>query len=118
MKVLNVFLMVLFLTLTGCGDKILEDSEPERPATIPSSAIWVGGHDGGVFISITKPTDTDKEVYWGEIFYASGDIAYKGHMSLFPKENDGFDINNQSSYQGWDGDTLYIINNQSLKIVE
>jgi len=118
MKILNVFLMFLFLVLAGCGDRFLENTEPERAATIPSSAIWVGGHDGGVFVSITKLTDTDKGVYWGEVFYVSGDIAYKGQMNFFPKKNDGFDINRQSSYQGWDGDTLYIINNQSLKIVE
>jgi len=110
--------MVLFLVLAGCGDRVLENAEPERAAAIPSSAIWVGGHDGGVFVSISKPTDTDKGAYWGEIFYVLGDIAYKGHMNLFPKTSDGFDINKQSSYQGWDGDTLYIINNQSLKIVE
>jgi len=39
-------------------------------------------------------------------------------MNLSPKTSDGFDINRQSFYQGWDGDTLYIINNQSLKTVE
>jgi len=118
MKKLSTFLVVLLFILTGCGEKTLDDSEPKRVATIPSEAIWVGGLDGGVFVTITKPIKADKNVYWGEVFYVSGDIAYKGRMDLYPKEGTGFDIKDKSSYQGWDGDTLYIINNQSLKIVE
>jgi len=72
-----ILLLTLFISTTGCNKKPFEDSLSTRATAIPSSAFWVGGHDGGVFVSITKLTDTDKRAYWGEILYVSGDTRTK-----------------------------------------
>jgi hypothetical protein len=54
----------------------------------------------------------------GEIYYVSGDIAYKGKMSILPKDNTVIDYMNPKTYQGWDGDTLYVVGNKQLKVQE
>ena len=51
-----------------------------------------------------------------EIYSIAGDVAYKGKMTILPKDSAVIDFMTPESYQGWDGDTLYIIGNKQLKI--
>lgn len=108
----------IIIILFGCekGEDISDI--PQRPESIPNESIWVGGHDGGVFVFIRSNGGPNLDEYFGEIYYVSGDLAYKGLLYLYPQNSDGFDINNPESYQGWDGDTIYLINNKTLKILE
>ncbi len=57
-------------------------------------------------------------MYLGEIYYISGDLAYKGPMRIFPTGSTNFDSTKKESFEGWDGDKLYLRNNQYLKIQE
>lgn len=106
------------LGLVGCKKEAPESTEPERPSSIPASSFWVGGHDGGVYVLIKRPEKSDGNLYVGEIHYASGDLAYKGPMTLFPENSPEIDPAAKESFEGWDGDTLYLSQNRYLKIQE
>ena len=86
--------------------------EPVKPAQVPAAAIWVGGVDGGVFVLVEKSEKLGKNVYLGEIHHASGDLAYKGPMQLFPDDAASLDSEMKNSFEGWDGDTLYLNSTQ------
>jgi hypothetical protein len=115
---IQIFAIALIIMLLGC-DRVEDVSAiPEKPETIPEESIWVGGLDGGVFVSIQEASDTNRNEYSGEIYYVSGDLAYKGLFDLQPEDSGGFDQANPKVYEGWDGDTLYLSNGRQLKIRE
>ena len=113
------FLLTLaFVLVVGCERETSTPTEPTRPPNIPATSIWVGGLDGGVFVFIRKAEKSGKDMYLGEIHYESGDLAYKGPMKIFPPGITDFDSTKKESYEGWDGDTLYLRNNRYLKVQE
>ena len=115
-KILSLALAFLFIS--ACDVQQSESEAPNKPASIPEKAFWVGGLDGGVFVLVEKNEKLKKNEYFGEIYYVSGDIAYKGKMEIIPKDSAVIDYMNPESYQGWDGDTLYVVGNKQLKIQE
>jgi hypothetical protein len=116
LAVVKLFLLLTFLLISGCQKEASTSSEPARPPSIPAASVWVGGLDGGVFVVIKKPEIQEQDVYLAEIYYLSGDLAYKGLMRLFPAGAVAFDSSKKESYEGWDGDTLYLSNNRHLKV--
>ena len=115
---LRILVLVFSLILFGC-EKVEEvPKEPQKPASVPNESIWVGGIDGGVFISIKKENKSDPNAYSGEVYYVSGDLAYKGLFRLHPKDSGGFEENDPKSYQGWDGDTIFLTNDRQLRVEE
>ena len=115
-KILLLLLTLIFLP--ACDVQQSEPEIPNKPSEVPDKAFWVGGLDGGVFALIEKNKNLEANEYLGEIYFVSGDIAYKGKMSIFPKDNAIIDYMNPRTYQGWDGDTLYIEGNKQLKVQE
>ncbi len=111
-------LFFFFLFLLGCEQENPIIAEPLRPSNVPVASVWVGGVDGGVFVLVKKSKSHDNDTYLGEIYYVSGDLSYKGSMKLLPSGSPGFDATDKESFEGWDGDTLYIKNNQYLKIIK
>ena len=111
-------LALVFLLVVGCEREASTPTEPNRPPNIPAASLWVGGLDGGVFVLIRKSEKLGKDIYLGEIYYVSGDLAYKGSMKIFPAGITDFDSTKKESYEGWDGDTLYLRNNRYLKVQE
>lgn len=115
--VVFVFLLLLF-GLSACKVETSEVIEPVRPDLVPVNAMWVGGIDGGFFVLVTKPPEYPETVFYGEVYYVSGDVAYKGKLRMFPEDGAGINIKEKHSFEGWDGDTLYLINDHYLKIYE
>jgi hypothetical protein len=116
---IKIFLLALAcLFISACDVQQSEPDIPIRPASVPEKAFWIGGLDGGVFVAVEKNEELRPSEYLGEIYYVSGDIAYKGKMEVIPKDGTVIDYMNPESYQGWDGDTLYILGNKQLKIKE
>ncbi len=109
-------LFLLSLFLLGCEQDTPVIAEPSRPSNVPAASVWVGGVDGGVFVLVNKSKSQDNDEYFSEIYYVSGDLSYKGSMKIFPPGSPGFETTNKESFRGWDGDTLYLKNNQYLKI--
>ncbi len=104
--------------LTSCEQVEPEFIEPSRPSSAPHNSVWVGGIDGGVFISISKQKRMNQSTYLSEIYYVSGDLSFKGVMQIFPKNSKFDDFDNPEAYQGWDGDTLYLSKSRYLKVIE
>lgn len=111
-------LVLVFLLVAGCEREASTTTEPGRPPNIPASSIWVGGLDGGVFVLVRKSEQLGKDMYFGEVYYVSGDVAYKGPLKIFPARTVDFDPTKKESYEGWDGDTLYLKNGRHLKVQE
>lgn len=114
-----IFALVLVLSLVaGCEREASPPTEPGRPPNIPALSIWVGGLDGGVFVLVKKSEKLGKDMYFGEVYYVSGDVAYKGPLKIFPGGTTDFDPTKKESYEGWDGDTLYLKDRRQLKVQE
>ena len=110
--------ILVFMLIIGCEKEPSAPAEPPRPQNVPSASVWVGGLDGGVFVLVRKTEKAGKDMYSGEIYYVSGDLAYKGLMKRFPSGAADFDPTKKESFEGWDGDTLYLRNDQHLKTQE
>lgn len=115
----KLFLSILLIVfITACESQQSNIPLPQKPSSVPESALWVGGLDGGVFVLVRKHENSRSSEYWGEIYYVSGDLAYKGKMETSPKGTSDIDYMNPESYQGWDGDTLYFDGNKQLRVQE
>lgn len=90
----------------------------EHPASVPQEAFWVGGMDGGVFVYIQKRKSDDIGIYFAEIFYEDGSLAYKGRLALSPALEILNDYANKEIYSGWDGDNLLLIDGRFLKTLD
>jgi len=118
----SLYMLVLFVVfvvfVSGCDRQSIVPIEPERPSNIPLESIWVGGMDGGVFVIVKESKKRIRNsLYYAEIYYVSGDLAYQGAMQISPL-GAVFNMEKKESYEGWDGDTLYLSNNQRLEIKE
>lgn len=109
MKTLS-FLLIMFL-LTACNP--VDTYEPEnRPDSTPETAFWIGGADGGVYIDINT-YDISKKKYYVKIYFDStGELWFEGVLVYSGKEN--LNITDKNIYSFWDGDTLYLVNNETL----
>lgn len=115
---LKFFLILFVVVSSGCETQESVIIEPNKPVNVPSKAIWVGGVDGGVFVLVKESEQSSEGIYLGEIYYVSGDLSYKGFMKIFPDSSLPMDLDSKDSYQGWDGDTLYLSGGKYLKIQE
>lgn len=115
------------LSLVACDGQQANSIEeiPTKPSNVPSESLWVGGLDGGVFVFLKKsnpssmPANIGKEKnleYDAQIHYVSGDLAYQGKLYLYPKNSPEVNINQLESYQGWDGDSLFLSQGRELRI--
>ena len=109
MKSLIPLLLIIFLS--ACEIHYGEVEPPPRPPSVPESALWTGGLDGGVFVDISK-TKIPK-TYAGSIYADfTGVILFQGKFK-YTGEND-FDVSDRFSYGAWDGDYLFLRNNEKL----
>ena len=104
MKAFISLLLIFFLS--GCE---IQFGEVEPPPSVPESALWVGGLDGGVYVDISKTNN----IYTGTIYAdVTGVIIFQGEFKY--TGNNDFDVNDVNSYGGWDGDYLFLRNNEKL----
>ncbi|QLE84789.1 hypothetical protein FLM48_06640 [Shewanella sp. Scap07] len=106
MKLLAVLLLMVIIN--GCEP--VSSYEPEtRPITVPKTALWVGGPDGGVYVAMNN---TDKG-YVGTVYFdGDGEVWYQGSFKYTGTAP--FDVNSLSVYAAWDGDTLYLTDGSQL----
>lgn len=112
---------VLILCVFIVGFYILNNAEiesemPPRPESIPQSALWVGGPDGGVYVVLDNKSNENPAIYNAKIFHSEGSTSYIGKLIINTPTNPSFDFNDTSFYTGWDGDTLYLKDGRSLSI--
>jgi hypothetical protein len=112
---INILLMISLLW--GCSNSNNDSDVQIRPDTVPENALWVGGHDGGVYVVIEKNISDKSTIYRAKIYHASGDLDYKGKLSINSSKSSNFKYKNIHSYSAWDGDTLYLVDGRELKII-
>ncbi|WP_028293947.1 hypothetical protein [Oceanobacter kriegii] len=103
--------LILLALLPACDSTTEESSIRNKPSSVPESAFWVGGSDGGVYVFIEK---LQNNIYRSEIYNESGEAEYKGKLQLLPPG--ALEYTNKSIFQGWDGDTLYLSEDRRLVI--
>lgn len=101
---------LVFILLAACTQSV-EISEPAKPSSVPTTAMWVGGIDGGVFVVLN---DIDQG-YYGEIYHQNGDIAYKGTFTASTEDLPKASELSKIDFTGWDGERLYVQEKFSLK---
>ena len=112
-KVIWMFVLAFYAFVCSAQDETIVP--PAKPESIPDSALWVGGHEGGVFVSISSMEDSDN--YFGTIYFdANGEVWYRGVLKYTGSAP--FDIHDSSSYAGWDGDYLFLANGEKLIAVD
>ncbi|MGF1727868.1 hypothetical protein [Photobacterium nomapromontoriensis] len=110
MKVLII--SILYLFLIAC-EPVGKYDPIDRPLNIPESAVWVGGADGGAYIYMVF----SKNEYKGSVYFDStGELWYKG--SFIYSGKDRFDTTNRELYASWDGETIYLVNGNTLTAVD
>lgn len=121
LKFFAIPILVIFAFLVGCESSRdnYQIKPPKKPINVPKEAIWSGGVDGGVFIVVQKKKNSFPNIYFAEIYFDStGEIWYKGRLSIEPSDNPIFEYNNKDVYSGWDGDTLYLRDGRILKAID
>ncbi len=113
-----ILLFVIILVVVVLLFKNIEVSSvlPPRPQNIPTSALWVGGLDGGVYVLVKNNNDSPG-IYDAEIYYSEGSISYKGKLIINTADNPQYNYNDINSYSAWDGDTLYLQDGRLLTIL-
>ena len=113
-----LFLVLVCAFVFSCDRQSMQSDIPIRPASVSEAALWVAGFDGGVFVLVSKQRNLEPNEFWGEIYYVSGDTAYKGKLELVPSDSIFLEYGNVDSYRVWDGDTLYIVGDRQLKVID
>ncbi len=103
---------LIALTITAC-EKQHPVVTSERPASIPASAFKIGD----AYIKVVKLADTAQHIYAGVVYHANGDSWYSGKMGLSPRYAAFDDINDKATYLKWDGNTIYLTKNRTLKML-
>ncbi|MCP4297428.1 MAG: hypothetical protein GY786_17645 [Proteobacteria bacterium] len=89
---------------------------PKKPASIPASAFWIGGIDGGNFI-IVKRNKNKKKSFFAEIYNDhSGDVEFEGILEYSGDEEISNKLNDRSIYLGWDGNKLHLVSGAFMRV--
>ncbi len=112
---LSVAVAALLAGTVACSCKIrrVDPEPPARPASVPSTAIWAGGVDGGSFILLEPTKKADQ--YVAKIYDDSvGDVTFDGVLQLDQHTTAPLDVRSPKTFSFWDGDTLYLTDGRSL----
>ena len=110
----RLFLGLLFGFIALCvaafyvlEPEISKGSDHPRPSSIPTTAVWSGGIDGGVYVDI-KAYDPQTGTLTADIYHDyAGDLAYSGAFS-YQGDTPPPHISHED-IAGWDGDILLIV---------
>jgi hypothetical protein len=95
------------------------DSPPNRPKTVPSQAMWIGGVDGGAWVVMSKPADQLPHIYYAEIYGdQAGDKWYIGRLELQPANDPVLDMTDPETFGVWDGDNLQLKDGRILRAMD
>jgi hypothetical protein len=104
-------LVVLATLVWGCTQN---GSEPARPAGLPSDAFWLGGPEGGVFVSLKRHEERGSTSYSGAVYHPDGSVWYKGSFVLEPASGKPVDPSDRQQFAGWDGTQLLLEDGRAL----
>jgi len=114
----SLLTIFIFFIIFNPPEIIIEDkiSSPKKPESVPNTALWAGGIDGGNFIFV-KTYKHEEKLFFAQIYNDfSGEIEYEGLVKYFGSKNITDLLNNPSFYRGWDGDSLHLIDGEIMTI--
>ena len=98
--------LAIALAAFGCSQG---SSQPARPKSLPASAFWVGGADGGVFVDVQPAgAGAARSQYRGTIYHPDGEVWYAGALQLQPATAAPLDLSNKQQFEAWDGTRLLL----------
>lgn len=104
----------LAVMCVSCGIETADETPPAGP----DGSWWTGGADGGVFVDVREDENPNDNIYYGTIYYEhDNSIWYQGQLQL-EGAVESFNPRDKSAYEGWDGNTLYLVNGQHLEAIE
>ncbi|MCP4118034.1 MAG: hypothetical protein GY737_22065 [Desulfobacteraceae bacterium] len=119
---LFIFILIVGLLIANPPKITIEKpliDPPERPSLVPDKAFWVGGPDGGNFVYVMKSDSPEKNTYYAMIYNDySGEIEYEGNLKYSGDRDISDSIDKPELFQGWDGERLFLSNDNYMSIVE
>lgn len=114
----SLLTIFIFLIILNPPKLTIESNytSPQKPDLVPSAALWVGGIDGGNFISVKAYNDEEK-LFFAKIYNDfTGEIEYEGLVKYNGSKSIVSSLNMPSLYRGWDGDSLHLIDGETMTI--
>ena len=113
----SIVLLFLVVVVLNPPQITIEDNElvaPKRPTSVPEDTFWIGGIDGGNYISIEKDKD---DLYFAKIYNDyTGSIEYEGKLKILGSQTLQGPVSDSLLYQGWDGENLHLSNGHMMTI--
>lgn len=115
---ISLLTIFIFLVILNPPEIIVESNitSPKKPESVPNTALWAGGIDGGNFIFVKAYKDEEK-LFFAQIYNDfTGEIEYEGLVKYNGSKDITNSLNSQSFYRGWDGDSLHLIDGEIMTI--
>ncbi|HWV14990.1 MAG TPA: hypothetical protein VN030_06120 [Cellvibrio sp.] len=97
---MRLFVLLFILIISSCEVEVAEKLGPD-------GSWWLGGDDGGAFISVQDDANPTDRFYQGVIYYDSNkEVWYKGRFEL--RGDIKFLPDNHTQYRFWDGEKLHL----------
>ena len=111
-----IFLYIVIFVLVACS---AQDQTPQRPESVPSNAMWIGGIDGGAWVLLKKNESDPAYIYQAEIYGdQAGDQWYKGKLEVVPHNQPTVPLNNAEAFGVWDGDNLMLKDGRTMRAID
>lgn len=109
-----IIIIVLFLVIAVIYMLFsIKTKEIKRPNSVPVTAVWDGGADGGNWIDC-KVVDSTNNIFYCTVFDDySGEIIFQSTMKLKGKNTKLVELNNLLGV--YSGDEIYLKDNRKLK---
>lgn len=107
--------VVLLPMLAAIASCTTEPPEPPRPGSVPNTAFWVGGADGGVFVQLERRLSDPRGVYQAKVYYEAGEVWYEGPLVLDPLDGADVNIADRRIFSGWDGTQLILVDGRVMR---
>jgi len=85
----------------------------KHPANIPEGAYWVGGDDGGIFLTVAQDRRRP-DLYYCHIFDVLGEPESEGLFAVIAPEEPSLNLANPKLFSGWDGSTLFLSDGRTM----
>jgi hypothetical protein len=105
--------------LAACTAQEQMPQTPQRPESVPSDAMWIGGIDGGAWVLLKKNESDPAYIYYGEIYGdQAGDRWYIGKLEVVPHTQPVVPLHNPEVLGVWDGDNLLLKDGRKMRAIE
>lgn len=104
--------------IVACSNGDPTYTEPQRPASVPTDTRYIGGTDGGVYVSVQHRNGGQYDVV---VYLDSGFVAYRGGAVVSGEARNALTADD---VLGWDGEKLLLesggalVPSQSVKPIE